>query len=48
MKKNNNDDLVITQQMEMPDDFWNYLVNPVLGYYNGKRIERHVAQNSNW
>lgn len=18
---------------EMPDDFWNYLVNPILGYY---------------
>lgn len=23
--------------MEMPDDFWNYLVNPILGYYDGRK-----------
>lgn len=23
----------ITQGKEMPDDFWNYLVNPIVGYH---------------
>jgi hypothetical protein len=23
--------------MEMPDDFWNWIVNPILGYHDGKR-----------
>lgn len=23
--------------MKMPDDFWNYSVNPILGYYEGKQ-----------
>jgi len=24
---------IIFQGEEMPDDFWNYRVNPILGYY---------------
>jgi len=26
----------------MPDDFWNYLVNPILGYYIEKNKEHTV------
>ena len=28
--------LIITSNKVMPDDFWNYLVNPIVGYYNGR------------
>ena len=24
---------IISEGKEMPDDFWNYLVNPIVGYY---------------
>jgi hypothetical protein len=27
------DSLVINQGMEMPEDFWNYIVNPIVGYH---------------
>jgi hypothetical protein len=28
--------LIITPNKEMPDDFWNYLVNPIVGFYVGR------------
>lgn len=32
----------LKQYEKMPDDFWNYKVNPILGYeYEGKGINRH-------
>lgn len=27
------------QGKEMPDDFWNYLVNPIVGYYIEKALK---------
>lgn len=28
-----NKNLEIRQGIKMPEDFWNYLVNPIVGYY---------------
>ena len=28
--------LIITSNKVMPDDFWNYLVNPIVGFYVGR------------
>ena len=32
---------IIEQEQDMPADFWNYLVNPILGYY--VRPEKNVG-----
>jgi hypothetical protein len=33
MKYINKKSLRISEGKTMPDDFWNYLVNPIVGYY---------------
>lgn len=36
--------LIIRGNKIMPDDFWNYLVNPILGYYNGRLNDPRYTQ----
>lgn len=33
-----NKNKIITQGEEMPMDFWNYRVNPILGYYVKQKV----------
>ena len=30
----------------IPDDFWNYGINPILGYRNHPIIKRRIVENS--
>lgn len=39
MKYIHKNDLKIREGKTMPDDFWNYLVNPIVGYYVPKPAE---------
>ena len=32
----------INEGEEMPDDFWNYLVNPITGYYIQSKSEHSI------
>jgi hypothetical protein len=29
----NKKELIITDSSKFPEDFWNYIVNPIVGYY---------------
>ncbi len=39
-------ELIITDPADFPDDFWNYWVNPIVGYYipNRKSMTKKEAQ----
>ncbi len=39
-KYKNKRDYIITDSSKFPDDFWNYLVNPIVGYHIPKPINK--------
>jgi len=47
-KYKNKKELIITDPSKFPDDFWNYWVNPILGYYVPKtRSKVYVSKAKN-
>ena len=40
--------LIITDPSKFPDDFWNYWVNPIVGYYipDRKSVTKREARRS--
>lgn len=39
--KKSKKELRITDSNKFPDDFWNYFVNPILGYYYNHEVNKN-------
>ena len=47
-KYKNKKALIVSDQTKFPDDWWNYWVNPILGYYVPKQHSNPYKRKELW